>query len=90
MVFETSLCVFRVAPHLLNDRASSYLPLRAGSSGFYDGLIYPLIDSSTCVQAEEVKRSADQVAQLRRVGKGLGVFEFDRAIGTMYAEEEAD
>jgi len=31
-------------------------------------------------QVEEVKRSANQVAQLRRVGKGLGVFEFDQRL----------
>lgn len=31
-------------------------------------------------QVREVKRAAEQVAQLRRVGKGLGVYEFDRQI----------
>ena len=36
-------------------------------------------------QAEEVKRAADQVSQLRRVGKGLGVFEFDRALADVEA-----
>ena len=36
-----------------------------------------------------MKRSADQVSQLRRVGKGLGVFEFDRALANMEEEEEA-
>ena len=41
-----------------------------------------LTDRFQCslLQAEEVKRAADQVAQLRRVGKGLGVFEFDRSL----------
>ncbi len=29
------------------------------------------------VQAEGVKEVSDYVAQLRRVGKGLGVYEFD-------------
>ena len=38
-----------------------------------------------CAQAEEVKRAADQVSQLRRVGKGLGVFEFDRALADVEA-----
>lgn len=31
-------------------------------------------------QVTEVKRAAEQVAQLRRVGKGLGVYEFDRQL----------
>ncbi|KAG7668945.1 hypothetical protein Ndes2526B_g00661 [Nannochloris sp. 'desiccata'] len=31
-------------------------------------------------QANSVKESAEKVAQLRRVGKGLGVFEFDRQL----------
>lgn len=31
-------------------------------------------------QAEAVKAAAERVAQLRRVGKGLGVFEFDRQL----------
>ena len=31
----------------------------------------------TCI-AQDIKRVADYVSQLRRVGKGLGVFEFDR------------
>jgi ferritin heavy chain len=38
------------------------------------------------MQAEEVKRAADQVAQLRRVGKGLGVFEFDRSLAATEAD----
>lgn len=29
-------------------------------------------------QVESVKKVAEYVAQLRRVGKGLGVFEFDK------------
>ena len=44
--------------------------------------------TSFYAQAEEVKRAADQVSQLRRVGKGLGVFEFDRAIANAEEEEE--
>jgi ferritin heavy chain len=32
-------------------------------------------------QAESVQAVAEYVAQLRRVGKGLGVFEFDRKLG---------
>ena len=31
-------------------------------------------------QAQAVKDAADMVAQLRRVGKGLGVFQFDREL----------
>lgn len=31
-------------------------------------------------QAESVKEYAEKVAQLRRVGKGLGVFQFDRTL----------
>jgi ferritin heavy chain len=31
-------------------------------------------------QAEAVKAAAEKVAMLRRVGKGLGVFEFDKSL----------
>ena len=31
-------------------------------------------------QAQAVKDAADAVAQLRRVGKGLGVFQYDREL----------
>lgn len=31
-------------------------------------------------QAESVKKTADYVAQLRRVGKGLGVFQWDKEL----------
>ena len=34
---------------------------------------------------QDIKRAANYVSQLRRVGKGLGVFEFDR-----YLSEEAE
>jgi ferritin heavy chain len=32
-------------------------------------------------QAASVKEVAEKVAQLRRVGQGLGVFQFDAALG---------
>lgn len=32
-------------------------------------------------QVEDVKKVAEYVSQLRRVGKGLGVFQFDRTLG---------
>ena len=31
-------------------------------------------------QVKDIKRAAEYVSQLRRVGKGLGVFEFDKYI----------
>ncbi len=52
------------------------------------GLVWLLLqpEQRAFVQAEEVKRAADQVAQLRRVGKGLGVFEFDRSLAATEAD----
>ncbi len=37
-------------------------------------------------QAKDIKRVSDYVSQLRRVGKGLGVFEFDKYL----SEEQED
>jgi ferritin heavy chain len=34
---------------------------------------------------QSVKQVAEYVSQLRRVGKGLGVFEFDRALAAEQA-----
>ncbi len=34
----------------------------------------------TKIQVESVKKVSEYVSQLRRVGKGLGVFQFDRAL----------
>ncbi len=31
-------------------------------------------------QVEDVKKAAEYVSQLRRVGKGLGVYEFDKQL----------
>lgn len=41
--------------------------------------------SAHLLALQDIKRVADYVSQLRRVGKGLGVFEFDR-----YLSEEAE
>lgn len=38
------------------------------------------------VQADAVKEISDFVAQLRRVGKGLGVYEFDQKLMTKAQE----
>ncbi len=38
------------------------------------------------VQADAVKEISDFVAQLRRVGKGLGVYEFDKFLAGKAAE----
>lgn len=32
------------------------------------------------MQVDDVKEAAEQVAQLRRVGVGLGVYEFDKQL----------
>ena len=37
-----------------------------------------MLRTRACVQADAVKEISDFVAQLRRVGKGLGVYEFDK------------
>ena len=37
------------------------------------------------VQASGVKQVSDYVAQLRRIGKGYGVYEFDKDIGQVAA-----
>ena len=36
-------------------------------------------------QVQSVKQVAEFVSQLRRVGKGLGVYEFDRKLGEIAA-----
>ena len=36
-------------------------------------------------QAKSVKQAAEFVSQLRRVGRGLGVYEFDRKLGGLAA-----
>ena len=41
-------------------------------------------------QAEDIKRVSEYVSQLRRVGKGLGVFEFDRYLREALNEEERE
>ena len=70
LVHEVGLCRLCFVPH--------------NASALFTFVALVLAGSQTrltpCVQAEEVKRAADQVAQLRRVGKGLGVFEFDRSL----------
>ncbi len=45
----------------------------------YKGVFFLTVDFLD-LQAKDVKKTAEYVAQLRRVGKGLGVFEFDRYI----------
>ena len=35
----------------------------------------------THAQVDSVKQAAEHVAQLRRVGQGLGVYEFDKKLG---------
>ena len=47
-----------------------------------------LADLCTMPALQDIKRVADYVSQLRRVGKGLGVFEFDRYLSEG-AEEAA-
>ena len=37
-------------------------------------------------QARDIKRVSDYVSQLRRVGKGLGVFEFDKYLTEVQEE----
>ncbi len=39
-------------------------------------------------QATDIKQAAIHVSQLRRVGKGLGVFELDRYLQQEHAERE--
>eukprot|EP00884_Botryococcus_braunii_P001828 jgi/Botrbrau1/11646/Bobra.168_2s0004.2 len=51
-----------------------YKVASAGSDAEAENFIQGMLDD----QAKDVKKTAEYVAQLRRVGKGLGVFEFDR------------
>ena len=42
-----------------------------------------------CLQADAVQEVSEYVAQLRRVGKGLGVFQFDQFLGEQVANAAA-
>ena len=47
----------------------------------------PLLDCvAVAMQADAVKEISDFVARLRRVGKGLGVYEFDKFLAEKAAE----
>ena len=52
----------------------------------HSGTLSCLTSSLHFVQADSVKEIADFVAQLRRVGKGLGVYEFDKMLAGKAAE----
>ena len=49
----------------------------------------PLFLDCVCLQADAVQTVAEYVAQLRRVGKGLGVFQFDQYLAEQVADAAA-
>jgi len=51
-----------------------------------DSQMQDFVEEMLSDQADSVKEIADFVAQLRRVGKGLGVYEFDKLLAVKAAE----